>query len=347
MNKYCSNCGSELKENALFCTECGNRISEELENISAPSNDNIEIIENEPAEQNAEQSPETEIVSEKPKKKPLFKILCAAAALVILISMIFSSIADSKAKKIEEMHPNFYDVKVICSETFSNKELGDSLEYLLYNYKTTNSGGKSAYGITLADFEKGTEYSIGLENPLYTLEMYILIQCDEATNKKIFYEMKPYLEEHGPDYFDDMKNASDFLRKITGHDGIIPTDEARQIMIDNLNFMFNPDFLKKLTEKEDYRILFERGTALTKAIAYKSTESVYNWDYPEEYLGTMDPDTKSAFQYMFGDAYTTKTIWRFSKIDEETGSTQDFTNSRSTLEDIKKDLDVCEIGDPE
>jgi len=30
-----------------------------------------EIIENEPAEQNAEQSPETEIVSEKPKKKPL------------------------------------------------------------------------------------------------------------------------------------------------------------------------------------------------------------------------------------------------------------------------------------
>ena len=287
---------------------------------------------------------ETESAKLKHWKKTIF-ISIPIIVIAILVLALFHG-DDFKVRKLKKIFPEMNIDKIICSEPLTNSEIPNSVEYVLFHVNTDEGG--VYYCSCPVDFKNEINYGSTIANPFYSLCAYIWTQSDEETNKKLFYEMKKSVDEGGVDYFNDMKNSSNFLRKISGVDGIIPTDEARNIMTASLGLLYGDDTVNELSQKEDYKILFEYKNAYPKVITYKTTEKKYNWSrYPEESLSLMDRQTISSLTAVLGPAYTSETRWRLSVIDEETMHLEDFDKYCSSLESVKSTYEAYETGDAE
>jgi len=294
---------------------------------------------------------DTEIIeeTENTKYKTKKKIIMIGSAIIILgiIILVFFNGNFSKTKKLQKLFPDATDIKIICSEPleFSNdKSDENSWEYVLFH---ANINGTELYYTCPVDYKNKLINTTSFKNPfMRALRTYICGNCDEDTNKEFYYELKKNIEEKGLTYFENGKNSSNFLRKITGKNGIIPTVEARNVMYNALYTVYGEEKYNEWLKKDEFRLLFDSQNALPKVATYKATERKYNWNYPEAFLGTLDAQTKAAFNHMYGPAYTMETIWYPGVIDEETGDMTPKAYCLS-LENVKTLYKAYETGDKE
>ena len=145
--------------------------------------------------------------------------------------------------------------------------------------------------------------------------------------------MKKYIEKYGINAFEDKEYAEEYLREITGINGIIPTATAQNI-ISNSTMKIFPN----IKSNDEVTVLFEEDSAVPMYYAMQSSEMVYNWsslwpEYQYEFVkASLDRNTLSRIAAMYGLPYTAKPVWTVVNSDlKEVGTFNSLESAKAAL----------------
>lgn len=203
------------------------------------------------------------------------------------------SVADISSVKIEEIND------IDC----------DNYNKLVLTKYTAIENGKEFYYPVFVNTKEKQALEMSFKPPFSAITPFVFNAENKDIAIKVFDKMMEYINKYNVNCFSSMEHSTEFLSEITGQNGIIPIITARDAIT---NY-----FCESYNSTEDFTLFFEKGTAVPKYLAAKSTETVYNWNYPEPYLSVMDRETKAAFEYMFGPAYVTKTVWELAELTDK------------------------------
>lgn len=137
------------------------------------------------------------------------------------------------------------------------------------------------------------------------------IQCSDLdTNIKDVLVYKKYLEKYGVGCLENQEYAIEYLREITGKNGIIDTERARKVISNS-----NTEVFSNIDSADDITILFENDNAVPMYYIGTETEMVYNWwslwpEYQYEMVkASLDRNTLSRIAAMYGQPYVMQTVW--------------------------------------
>ena len=169
--------------------------------------------------------------------------------------------------------------------------------------------------------------------PLNAVKQEILFNMGKDINIKDISIMKKYIEKYGINAFEDKEYAEEYLREITGINGIIPTATAQNI-ISNSTMKIFPN----IKSNDEVTVLFEEDSAVPMYYAMQSSEMVYNWsslwpEYQYEFVkASLDRNTLSRIAAMYGLPYTAKPVWTVVNSDlKEVGTFNSLESAKAAL----------------
>ena len=169
--------------------------------------------------------------------------------------------------------------------------------------------------------------------PLNAVKQEILFNIGKDINIKDISMMKKYIEKYGINAFEDKEYAEEYLREITGINGIIPTATAQNI-ISNSTMKIFPN----IKSNDEVTVLFEEDSAVPMYYAMQSSEMVYNWsslwpEYQYEFVkASLDRNTLSRIAAMYGPPYTAKPVWTVVNSDlKEVGTFNSLESAKAAL----------------
>lgn len=255
------------------------------------------------------------------------------AMLLFSISACGNSISNRTLRKI--LAQNGYHEEMIKSTTVEHVwDLKDNVKGL---EKTDNKlvlvkrGNTYAFSCINTQSKKLTDIALEF-TPLNVVQQEIW-KSNKKTNISECDIVKKYIEKYGINCFEDQNNAEEFLREITGSNGVIPKDRAQNIISNSITKIF-PD----IKNNSDVTIFFEDNSAVPMYYATEATQTVYNWSSMPEYvykiwITNADRQQIATMEYMNGGpAYVTQNV--IAVVDHEgkqAGTYDSFDNMKKAL----------------
>ncbi len=247
--------------------------------------------------------------------KKRFLSLASVVLILCLLTGCGGKISNKALQKMLKADDDFTHIDFSSAKAVTEAEIGESSKALLFSAKGVDDP-KITYHIAIADTkeDKISPVEIGYE-PLELLQREIFTNRPQSINMAYFAKMSAYLIEDEK-YFDDEENALEYLREITGDDGIISTTTAQDAITNMAK--------SELTDEtaEDFWVVFEEENANPLCYAVKDVESVYSWDWlPESqyltYVSSSSKDEIKEAEAEHGPAYDDKSVWIAYGIDGE------------------------------
>ncbi len=217
---------------------------------------------------------------------------------------------------------NFNDIEVIKEEPLVDIEGEEGDAIWRYVFGKTIDGNSGMYFTAALDLKNKKMATIEISQPfLFSIWKRLLIRGSQSENERLYNDMKECIQKGGFNYFTDYKNSLEFMRAFTSQNSGI----YRTWVEDALPEIYGNDVVNKWKSNEEFRVLFERGTAVPKVIVVKTTVNEYQWKgiYPEGYLGLLDYETRVVLKAEYGPPYELEEKWVASVINSETGNTSD------------------------
>ncbi len=132
---------------------------------------------------------------------------------------------------------------------------------------------------------------------------------DLDTNIKNMIIYKKYLE-NGLGGLENAEYAREYLREVTGKNGIIDTTKARKIVSNSATQTF-----PNINSADDITILFEDDNAVPMYYIGTETKMAYNWNgvFPENvyniWKANADSRTQQTMMALYGQPYAMRTVW--------------------------------------
>lgn len=133
---------------------------------------------------------------------------------------------------------------------------------------------------------------------------------DLDTNIKNMIIYKKYLEKYGLGCLENAEYAREYLREVTGKNGIIDTAKARKIVSNSAAQTF-----PNINSADDITILFEDDNAVPMYYIGAETKMAYNWNgiFPENvynvWKANADSRTQQTMMALYGQPYAMRTVW--------------------------------------
>lgn len=169
--------------------------------------------------------------------------------------------------------------------------------------------------------------------PLYAVQQEIW-KMGKDVNIKDIGILKKYLELYGITGLDEnIENSEEYLREITGKDGIISTETARNAISNATTTMF-----PNVKSGGEVTVLFEENNAVPMFYTLQTSQMVYNWnsifaeDVYRVWKASTDSQTQQVMQAMYGPPYVNKTVW--AVFDREIKKVGNY----DSLEEVKNKL---------
>lgn len=145
--------------------------------------------------------------------------------------------------------------------------------------------------------------------------------------------LKKYIEQYGINGLENKEYAEEYLREITGTDGIIQTETAQNIISNSTMSIF-----QNIKSPDEVTVLFEENSAVPLYYTMQSSEMVYNWsslwpEYQYEFVkASLDRNTLSRIAAMYGPPYIAKTVWAVVDSDlKEVGTFNSLGSAKAAL----------------
>jgi len=145
--------------------------------------------------------------------------------------------------------------------------------------------------------------------------------------------LKKYIEQYGINGLENKEYAEEYLREITGTDGIIQTETAQNIISNSTMSIF-----QNIKSPDEVTVLFEENSAVPLYYTMQSSEMVYNWsslwpEYQYEFVkASLDRNTLSRIAAMYGPPYIAKTVWAVVDSDlKEVGTFNSLESAKAAL----------------
>ncbi len=228
--------------------------------------------------------------------------------ICIALSACETGLTDKKLKKL--LKDNGYNLESAKIETILDLENGiEGLEDSDQN-KLVLINNEGNYGLAVINTETDTVTvpAFGY-TPLNVVQMEIW-SMGKDTNIENADIMKKYIEQYGIHGLEEKEYAEEYLREITGTNGIISTDIAQNIISNSTMQMF-----PSINSNDEVTVLFEENSAVPMYYAMQSSQSVYNWDgifsesVYEVWKASADRETQQLTEAMYGPPYVSETVW--------------------------------------
>ncbi len=241
------------------------------------------------------------------------KILLSLACTVLILSALTGcsgQFSNKALQRLLEADGDFVYLDFTTVKTMEEAELAKDVKVLLFSAKSVEEA-EFQYHIAVTDGKDITPLHTDYE-PLSLMQNEILTNRPQSLNTDYFNKVAEHLAADS-EYFANTDNSAEFLREITGAEGIISTTTARDALTDAARENLYPD-------ANDFWVVFEEDTANPLCYAVKATESVYSWEWlPEsQYLTNVSSSDKSelkAAEEKYGAAYADKSVWLAYGID--------------------------------
>lgn len=156
--------------------------------------------------------------------------------------------------------------------------------------------------------EEITEFTF-LYKPLEVI-MNKIFEEDSNTNINNLKKSANYIKNYGTECFTDVGYSQAYIREITGPNGIIPTKDAQNAIIESLEYIYDD-----MDDAEDSIVIFETHNANPMYYAKQVSAMVYTWSWPSEanYASWKSAQTYQKlmeFERLYGPAYDFKTVWK-------------------------------------
>lgn len=231
-------------------------------------------------------------------------VLAVVLAVVILGSILFSG---SPMEKILKKTYGIDDLEVVETYEFAKEVKGLGSGYTLSLLKANGN-----YGMGLVNVDEGTTKDLAFQYTPLNIVVSKIFESGESINREHFKQAASYIETYGFECFTTQSTADEYLRRITGKkNGVIPTKEAQQAIIDNISLIL-PD----ITKSEEFEVIFNGNTAAPQYYAALGTQSVYNWNgmwseesYHQYVKPTLTQSQLAGIAAVRGPAYVERTVW--------------------------------------
>lgn len=317
-------------ENTLTDDEISKNNNENSSDTNdAASSDNSECSNDELAENN--------IDNPKSRNIGLYVTLISVLVAVIAINVIavkyglLNGLSDRKLQKLlRENGYNYDSAKVETVLDLNNDVKGldnnGSNKLVLIN----NNG---YYGLAVINTQtnKVTIPTFGYI-PLNVVQQEIW-NMGKDVNIKNASILKKYIEKYGVNGLENKEYAEEYLREITGIDGIIQTETAQNIISNSTMSIF-----KNIKSPDEVTVLFEKNSAVPLYYATQSSQMVYNWSQIfSEYVYNIwsvntDRKTQQTMMAIYGPPYVSKTVWAVVNSDlKEVGTFNSLESAKAVL----------------
>lgn len=267
------------------------------------------------------------------------RMLLIFSITVVLVSCLTGcnsdTLTDKSLRNILEQNSEISSGMDLSTVTIKAMEDLDNAEYnkfvLFYGEIT---GNQNMYFPIFVNTEEKQSASIYWEAPLSMIMQHVLLNESEETNIAVFNKMAECVKTAGINCFSTEESAIDFVNDITVKNSIIDIKTARKIIADQ--------FINSSGQSsDDFKVFFEKGTAIPKYYAVKSSKQVYRWNsvVPESaypYWSRTNRDSELLLEGMYGPAYGLETVWKVVDIQ----NSKELSDSYDSIKDIKEKLDV-------
>lgn len=237
------------------------------------------------------------------------KIISCVTILVICIALSAcgNDLTDKKLKKL--LKDNGYSYESAEIETILDLKSGiEGLEDGDQN-KLVLISNDDYYGLAVINTETDTVTvpTFGY-TPMNAVQMEIWSMGKDA-NIEDADIVKKYIERYGINALAVKEYAEEYLREITGANGIISTEMAQNI-ISNSTMQIFPN----ISSNDEVTVLFEDNSAVPMYYATESSQLVYNWsifseDVYKVWKASADRETQQLTEAMYGPPYVSRTVW--------------------------------------
>ncbi len=247
-------------------------------------------------------------------KKKVFAI-ATSLLIIFILTACDGKISNKALQKMLKDDSDFTNIDFSSAKTIAETELDKDTKILLFSAKETDNT-KLTYYTAVADTKKDILSPIKiLYEPLEFLQKEISSNRPQSMNMDYFTKLTEHLAKD-INFFDNEENNIEFLRNVTGVDGIISTDTAQSAITTIAKEVFSQD------ETEDFLIIFEEDNANPIQYAVKAVDSVYSWDWlPEaQYLTFVSSSNKEELEKAeeeHGPAYNDENVWIAYDLNKE------------------------------
>lgn len=258
--------------------------------------------------------------------------ICLITFLIIIsLSACGNNLSDRRLREI--LNENGYEFESSKIETILDLKKDTQGLDRSDNNKLVLVNNDDCYGFVIVNTEtKKLVVPIFGYIPLNVVQQEIW-NSDKDTNVKNIAIFKKYIEQYGVNALENKEYAEEYLREITGTNGIISTEKAKNI-ISNSTMKIFPN----IKSNDDVTVLFEENNAVPIYYTMQSSEMVYNWSslWAENYYdfvrSSLDKNTLSRIAAIYGPPYVSKTVW--AVVDSDLNE----VGTYNSLEDVKKEL---------
>ena len=292
----CKKCCGKLKidGNCLVCISCG-----EIYSLGAAEMENDE--------HNSENVLEDK---SKDRRKWMFPLMGWVFFLILISCFIWifvGTIPSNQVQKILE-ESNYPGFEVIDTMDLGSNVDGLNGENLLVLLKRNN--GAIRYGMCAVNIKEKTVTDLAFGyGPLNIIVDKVFLSGEKMNISNLGYAAS-FIRTYGFHCFKNQKYAEDYIKLITGENGIIDTETAKQAIIDSIRYI-----LPNIHSSSDFHIVFEEGNANPTHYAVLSSEMRYNWAhiFPENvyrvWKANTDRSTQGTMIALYGQPYVQKEVW--------------------------------------
>lgn len=245
------------------------------------------------------------------------KMLAIATSLLIIFTLTAcgGKISNKALQKMLKSDTDFTDIDFSSAKTITETELGESEKTVLFSAKETENA-KLAYYIAIVNTKSDDLSPVNITyEPLQFLQKEISANRPQSMNMEYYTKVTERLSNNN-EYFNNEENNIQFLRDITGINGIISTDTAQSA----ITTIAKEEFAGN--DAEDFLIIFEEDNANPIQYAVKDVDSVYSWDWlPESqyltFISSSNKDELEKAEDEYGPAYSDESVWIAYDLNKE------------------------------
>lgn len=240
-------------------------------------------------------------------------------------------ISNSKLQKL--LRENGYNYESAKVETIL--DLNDNVNGLDNSNKNKlvliNNNGYYGLAVINTETNKVTIPALGY-TPLNVVQQEIWNMGKDINIKDVAI-LKKYIERYGINGLEEKEYAEEYLREITGKNGIIDTEKAQSIISSSTMNIF-----PNISSNDEVTVLFEDDSAVPVYYTTQSNIMAYNWNgiFPENvyniWKASTDSRTQQTMMALYGQPYLPKTVWAVVDSDLNEVGTYD------SLEEVKTKL---------
>ena len=244
-----------------------------------------------------------------------------------------------------------------CGDGISNRKLQKLLRENRYNYESAkvetildlndnvngldnsnknklvliNNNGYYGLAVINTETNKVTIPALGY-TPLNVVQQEIWNMGKDINIKDVAI-LKKYIERYGINGLEEKEYAEEYLREITGKNGIIDTGKAQSIISSSTMNIF-----PNISSNDEVTVLFEDDSAVPVYYTTQSNIMAYNWNgiFPENvyniWKASTDSRTQQTMMALYGQPYLPKTVW--AVVDSDLNE----IGTYNSLEDVKNKL---------